>query len=179
MGVVETSDRGPHARPRKGIPRECGAGGAQGSEAVRARQIQQAVGSQQGQAAGRERARCANRSLTATGQHGLRARFFRRRSARGIKTARHPAQLRSIIRYCTDHISPGGLDREHGSGVSILVHEMVHHIQHLAGLKYECPQEREKLAYLAQDRWRNLFGHSLAQDFDLDGFSLLVKTQCF
>jgi hypothetical protein len=63
--------------------------------------------------------------------------------------------------------------------LSILGHEMVHHIQHLAGLKYECPQAREQLAYLAQDRWLNLFGHSLAQDFDLDAFSLLVKTKCF
>jgi len=63
--------------------------------------------------------------------------------------------------------------------LSILVHEMVHHIQHLAGLKYECPQAREKLAYMAQDRWLNLFGGSLAQDFDLDGISLLVKTKCF
>jgi hypothetical protein len=63
--------------------------------------------------------------------------------------------------------------------LSILVHEMVHHIQHLAGLKYECPQAREKLAYMAQDRWLNLFGGRLAQDFDLDGISLLVKTKCF
>jgi len=63
--------------------------------------------------------------------------------------------------------------------LSILVHEMVHHIQHLAGLKYECPQAREKLAYMAQDRWLNLFGGSLAQDFDLDGLSQLVKTKCF
>jgi hypothetical protein len=62
--------------------------------------------------------------------------------------------------------------------LSILVHEMVHHLQRVAGLKYECSQERERLAYLAQDRWLNLFGHSLAQDFDLDGFSLLVKTKC-
>jgi len=63
--------------------------------------------------------------------------------------------------------------------LSILVHEMVHHLQNLAGLKYECPQEREKLAYMIQDRWLNLFGHDLARDFDLDGFSLLVKTRCF
>jgi hypothetical protein len=56
---------------------------------------------------------------------------------------------------------------------------MVHHIQHLAGLKYECPQAHEKLAYMAQDRWLKLFGGSLAQDFDLDGLSLLVKTKCF
>jgi hypothetical protein len=63
--------------------------------------------------------------------------------------------------------------------LSTLVHEMVHHIQHLAGLKHECPQAREKLAYMAQDRWLNVFGGSLAQDFDLDGLSLLVKTKCF
>ena len=63
--------------------------------------------------------------------------------------------------------------------LSILVHEIVHHVQHLAELKYECPQERERLAYLAQDRWLNLFDHSLAQDFDIDGFTLLVRTKCF
>jgi hypothetical protein len=46
-------------------------------------------------------------------------------------------------------------------------------------LKYECPQEREKLAYIAQDRWLGLFGHSLTDDFALDPFSLFVKTKCF
>jgi hypothetical protein len=63
--------------------------------------------------------------------------------------------------------------------LSVLVHEMVHHLQSLAGLKYECPQAREKLAYLAQERWLALFGRDLEQDFELDGLSLLVKTKCF
>jgi Domain of unknown function (DUF6647) len=63
--------------------------------------------------------------------------------------------------------------------LSVLVHEMVHHLQSLAGLKYECPQAREELAYLAQERWLALFGRNLEQDFELDGFSLLVKTKCF
>jgi hypothetical protein len=63
--------------------------------------------------------------------------------------------------------------------LSVLVHEMVHHLQNLAGLKYECPQAREQLAYRAQERWLALFGHDLAQDFELDGFSLLAKTRCF
>jgi predicted metalloprotease len=63
--------------------------------------------------------------------------------------------------------------------VSVLVHEVVHHFQNVLGLKYECPQEREKLAYLAQERWLGLFGHSLADDFALDPFSLFVKTACF
>ena len=63
--------------------------------------------------------------------------------------------------------------------LSVLVHEMVHHLQNVLGLKHECPQQREKLAYIAQDRWLGLFGHSLAEDFGLDPFSLLVKTTCF
>ena len=61
----------------------------------------------------------------------------------------------------------------------MLVHELVHHFQNVLGLKYECPQEREKLAYIAQNRWLTLFGHSLENDFDMDAFSLLVKTRCF
>ena len=63
--------------------------------------------------------------------------------------------------------------------ISVLVHEMVHHFQNVLGLKHACPQEREKLAYRAQDRWLALFGHSLDTDFELDGFSLLGKTGCF
>ena len=51
--------------------------------------------------------------------------------------------------------------------------------QNMLGLKYECPQAREALAYRAQDRWLGLFGRDLATDFDLDPFSLLVKTKCF
>ena len=62
---------------------------------------------------------------------------------------------------------------------SVLVHEMVHHFQYKLELKHECPQDREKLAYAAQDRWLHLFGHSLESDFELDGFSVLGKTHCF
>jgi hypothetical protein len=62
--------------------------------------------------------------------------------------------------------------------LSVLVHELVHHVQNVGGLKYACPQEREKLAYMAQERWLGLFGHNLEADFELDAFSLLVKTRC-
>jgi hypothetical protein len=62
--------------------------------------------------------------------------------------------------------------------VSILVHEMVHHFQNLLGFKYACAQEREKLAYIARDRWLGQSGLSLASEFDLDPFSLLVATTC-
>jgi hypothetical protein len=63
--------------------------------------------------------------------------------------------------------------------LSVLVHEMVHHLQNVGGLKYQCPQEREKLAYIAQERWLGLFGRSLERDFELDGMSVLVRTTCF
>jgi uncharacterized protein DUF6647 len=71
-----------------------------------------------------------------------------------------------------------GWNGDNPTDLSVLVHEMVHHAQNLQGLKFECPQEREKLAYRAQERWLGLFGHSLASDFELDPFSLLVKTRC-
>lgn len=62
--------------------------------------------------------------------------------------------------------------------LSVLVHEMVHHLQHVAGLKYECPQAREKPAYVAQDRWLALFGRSLMEEFKLDPMTVLVRTGC-
>ena len=74
---------------------------------------------------------------------------------------------------------PKGWSGSTPAELSVLVHEMVHHFQNLLGLKHECPQERERLAYIAQDRWLGLFGHSLADDFALDPFSLFVKTRCF
>ena len=61
---------------------------------------------------------------------------------------------------------------------SILVHEMVHHIQNLAGIKYECPMAREKPAYLAQDKWLGQFGLSLEKEFDVDMFTVVVSSAC-
>jgi hypothetical protein len=63
--------------------------------------------------------------------------------------------------------------------ISVLVHEVVHHFQNVLGLKHDCPQDREKLAYLAQERWLALFGHTLESDFHIDPFSLFAKTKCF
>jgi hypothetical protein len=62
--------------------------------------------------------------------------------------------------------------------VSVLVHEMVHHIQNVNAMKYDCPEAREKVAYRAQARWLELFGRSLADDFGLDPMTLLVRTKC-
>jgi hypothetical protein len=61
---------------------------------------------------------------------------------------------------------------------SMLVHEMVHHLQTISGQRYACPQEREKLAYAAQEKWLNLMGRTLESELQLDRFTLLVLTQC-
>ena len=61
---------------------------------------------------------------------------------------------------------------------SVLVHEMVHHLQNLANLKFECPMAREKLAYLAQDKWLGRFGTSLEKEFDVDMFTVLISSAC-
>lgn len=62
--------------------------------------------------------------------------------------------------------------------VSVLVHEMVHHLQASAHTEFACPQEREKLAYAAQDKWLAMFGTSLEKEFEVDAFSLVFRTEC-
>ena len=63
--------------------------------------------------------------------------------------------------------------------LSILVHEMVHHLQNVGQLKFACSEEREELAYKAQESWLHLFGHDLEHDFQMDPFTILVKSKCF
>jgi hypothetical protein len=63
--------------------------------------------------------------------------------------------------------------------LSILVHEMVHHLQNVGQLKFACPEEREELAYKAQDSWLHLFARDLERDFQMDPFSILAKSKCF
>jgi hypothetical protein len=41
-----------------------------------------------------------------------------------------------------------------------------------------CPQAREKEAYLAQDHWLAQFKKSLASEFDIDSFTVLVNGLC-
>ena len=73
---------------------------------------------------------------------------------------------------------PEGWSGKTPSELSMLVHEMVHHIQNMAGLKFACPEEREKMAFEAQERWLALFGRTLQTEFGLDPFTLLVRTNC-
>jgi hypothetical protein len=62
--------------------------------------------------------------------------------------------------------------------LSILVHEMVHHLQNKAGRTYHCPSAREALAYAAQAKWLGQFGSSLEHDFNIDSLTLKVLTGC-
>lgn len=62
--------------------------------------------------------------------------------------------------------------------LSILVHEMVHHLQSRGGLNYACPAAREKMAFAAQEAWLDLFGQDLQAAFGLDPMSLKLATHC-
>lgn len=61
---------------------------------------------------------------------------------------------------------------------SILVHELVHHLQNLAREKFNCPEAREKLAYRAQNAWLERSGTNLEREFGLDPMTLLVASRC-
>ena len=62
--------------------------------------------------------------------------------------------------------------------LSVLVHEMVHHLQNQSGVKYDCLGAREKPAYAAQDKWLGLFGKTLTEEFEIDAMTILVRTNC-
>jgi hypothetical protein len=58
------------------------------------------------------------------------------------------------------------------------VHEMVHHLQNVGQLKYDCPAAREKPAYLAQNRWLRQFGLDLENEFQIDMFTIVAMSAC-
>lgn len=62
--------------------------------------------------------------------------------------------------------------------LSVLVHEMVHHLQSVSDVRFACPAEREVIAYRAQEAWLGLFGESLESAFGIDAATLLVGTVC-
>ena len=64
------------------------------------------------------------------------------------------------------------------AAVSVLVHEMVHHLQYSASLHFQCAGEREELAYTAQQRWLQLFGQDLESTFNIDAMTLKLRTSC-
>src|SRR5262249_41220664 len=83
-------------------------------------------------------------------------------------------QAAEIVSVYEDETStiylPDGWTGRTPAELSILVHEMVHHLQNVGRLKFACPQEREKMAYEAQEQWLKLFGFDLSRAFELDPF---------
>ena len=72
-----------------------------------------------------------------------------------------------------------GLSVPDPAALSVIVHEMVHHMQNEAGMKYACAEEREQQAFAAQADWLAMFGTDLATEFGIDPLTLLVRTKCF
>jgi hypothetical protein len=62
--------------------------------------------------------------------------------------------------------------------LSVLVHELVHHFQAVYRTKFECDAQREAAAFELQEKWLRLFATTLEAEFQVDPFSLLVRTSC-
>ena len=61
---------------------------------------------------------------------------------------------------------------------SIVVHEMVHHLQRENGKRYGCMQEQEEQAFAAQNAWLAEHGSSLEKEFGTDPFTRIVASLC-
>ena len=73
---------------------------------------------------------------------------------------------------------PDGWTGRSPAELSVVVHELVHHLQNRAGLRFECETAREELAYAAQEAWLQLFGRDLESEFGLDPMTLKLSTRC-
>ena len=95
-----------------------------------------------------------------------------------------PAEVGHDVHAIYDDLSrtiylPVGWTFASPADVSVLVHELVHHLQNVSALKYDCTEAREKPAYRAQRAWLELFGKTLTDEFKLDPMTVLVRTNCF
>jgi len=73
---------------------------------------------------------------------------------------------------------PEGWNGSTPAELSVLVKELVHHIQNVAALEYHCPQAREGVAYAAQQKWLHLFGSDLQTDFDMSPHVFALSSHC-
>jgi len=61
--------------------------------------------------------------------------------------------------------------------MSILVHELVHHMQSMAEIQGHIGGGGERLAYALQDRWLRVHGTDLNTAFGIDRFSVTMLTE--
>lgn len=72
---------------------------------------------------------------------------------------------------------PEGWTGKTPAETSIVVHQMVYHVQNLAGLTYECSWERERIAYAAQESWLRLRDSNLWDAFAIDRTIFLLSAE--
>lgn len=63
--------------------------------------------------------------------------------------------------------------------LSVLVHEMVHHVEAQAGVQFSCPNQRERSAYRLQEHWLAQFGIDFLRTFNTDRGRLARNTSCY
>jgi hypothetical protein len=67
--------------------------------------------------------------------------------------------------------------------ISILVHELSHHVQTANGMKYVCVGELERAAYMIQMQWLEEQGieswAAMERITGLDAFSIFLITRCY
>jgi hypothetical protein len=63
--------------------------------------------------------------------------------------------------------------------VSVRVHEVVHFLQDIGKVQYDCRGAREKIAYGAQEKWLQLFNTNIEAEFGVDTFALFIRTTCW
>jgi hypothetical protein len=97
----------------------------------------------------------------------------------GPGVAYDPGEVVAVYRDDENAIYLGeGWDGRTPADLSVVVHEMVHHLQNAAGTGFACPGEREEVAYRAQEEWLGMFGTSLAAEFEIDAMTLMLRTSC-
>jgi hypothetical protein len=62
--------------------------------------------------------------------------------------------------------------------LSLLVHEVVHHLQAVHDQRFPCSAARERQAFDTQARWLAMFGEDLESALGIDRFTLIVATNC-
>jgi hypothetical protein len=73
---------------------------------------------------------------------------------------------------------PEGWTGDDPASMSILVHEVVHHVQEAASVDFPCLAAREKDAYALQARWLEERGEDLFARFEINDLALHFLTHC-
>lgn len=73
---------------------------------------------------------------------------------------------------------PLGFDVRDPVDVSVLLHELVHHMQYEAGVGYACRGEMERVAYEAQGEYLSSVGIDLLEAMEMNGLFLHLVTTC-